>query len=125
MKYPARFRVMMMLAIAVATAPAYATESKPAEKGAVEKPATEKSDAKEAAPTAPEAKNDGTKAKSEPQIRGIELGKFSVRTHRAVPTQMNRVSFTLYATVPAEQVKQFQQLLEHRENKVHEQVIVA
>jgi hypothetical protein len=99
-----------------------------AEHGAAPKKAAEKEPrgktAAEPAASAVEKSTDD-KAKAESETRGIELGKFSLRTHRAVPTQMNRVTFTLYATVPADEAEHFQQLLEHRQNKVRDQVIVA
>jgi hypothetical protein len=56
---------------------------------------------------------------------GVELGKFSVRMHRAVPSQTNRVCFTLFATVQSAESKHLEQLLENRQNKVRDQVIVA
>ena len=125
MKYPNRFSIVMMIvAAAGAVAPSYGAESKSTEKGVAEKPVAERSSAENALPGKDE-KSDGAKPASESGNHGIELGKFSVRMHRAVPTQMNRVSFTLYATVSAEGAKRFEQLLEHRENKVREQVIVA
>jgi hypothetical protein len=60
-----------------------------------------------------------------PDAHGVELGKFSVRMRRAVPTQTNRVSFTLFAPFPPDESKHLEELLEHRENKVRDQVIVA
>jgi flagellar basal body-associated protein FliL len=59
------------------------------------------------------------------EANGVELGKFSVRMHRAVPTQTNRVSFTLFAALKSEDSKHLQQLLENRQNKVRDQVIMA
>lgn len=114
----------MLVAAAGVVAPCYGAESNATATRATEKAAVQKSTEEKAAPSSDE-KSDGAKAKSEPEIHGIELGKFSVRTHRAVPAQTNRISFTIYATAPAEEGKHFEQLLEHRENKVREQVIVA
>ena len=56
---------------------------------------------------------------------GLELGKFSVRMHRNVPSQTNRVTFTLFATVEPDESKHLEHLLENRQNKVRDQVIVA
>jgi hypothetical protein len=56
---------------------------------------------------------------------GVQLGKFNIRMLRAVPTQTSRVSFTLFATFPLDEAKHLEELLEHRENKVRDQVIVA
>jgi hypothetical protein len=125
MKYPNQLSILVMMTALVSPATlGYGAESKAVEKGAAKKAASDKGVAEKGASAAAE-RSDGEKSKSQPEIHGIELGKFSVRTHRAVPTQMNRVSFTLYARVPAEEAKHFEQLHEHRENKVREQVIVA
>jgi hypothetical protein len=67
----------------------------------------------------------GGEQKSTDQAHGIELGKFDVRMHRAVPSQSNRVAFTLYAAVQPDEAKHFEQLLDRRQNKVREQVIVS
>jgi hypothetical protein len=58
-------------------------------------------------------------------FRGVDLGNFSVRNYRAGPAQRQRVAFTLHAAVRNENFKQFEQLFEHRKNKVRDQVIVA
>lgn len=125
MSYLVRMSIVaMILALAGSAALCDGAESKGVEKEAAAKASVEKSGAEKIGAASAE-KSDREKSKSQPEIEGIELGKFSVRTHRAVPAQMNRVSFTLYARVSAEEAKHFAQLLEHRENKVREQVIVA
>jgi hypothetical protein len=87
-------------------------------------PATADAKAAEQADQKSADKNEGEKSNSS-DAHGVELGKFNVRMHRAVPTQTNRVSFTLFATVQPDESKHFEQLLEHRENKVRDQIIVA
>jgi hypothetical protein len=114
----------MMLSLVGPAALGYGAESEGIKKETAAKPSAENSGS-ETSSAASAEKGDGEKAKSPPKIEGIELGKFSVRAHRAVPAQMNRISFTLYARVSAEEAKHFEQQLEHRENKVREQVIVA
>jgi hypothetical protein len=70
---------------------------------------------------------EGSEADKKPanDSSGVELGKFSLRMHRAVPAQTNRVSFTLFASPKADESKHLAQLLENRQNKVRDQVIVA
>jgi hypothetical protein len=57
--------------------------------------------------------------------RGVELGKFSIRTYRPVTQRREDVDFTLYATVKSEDYKDFDRLYKHRANKVKDQVVVA
>jgi hypothetical protein len=71
------------------------------------------------------AENSEAEKKSSPDSNGVELGKFNVRMHRAVPSQTNRVSFTLFATVQSNESKHLEQLLGNRQNKVRDQVIEA
>ena len=125
MKHAYRLNILVMTAVLVGSAtPCCGTESIASVQGTSGQAAVEKRGTEKGATCAGET-SDGAKPKPQPKIEGIELGKFSVRTHRAVPAQMNRVSFTLYARVSAEEAKHFAQLLDHRENKVREQVIVA
>jgi hypothetical protein len=90
------------------TAEAKSADKKPPEH--TEKNADQSSEGEKKAPT---------------DAHGVELGKFSIRMRRAVPTQTNRVSFTLFATFQPDESKRLEELLEHRENKVRDQVIVA
>jgi hypothetical protein len=113
----------MLATIGGLPANCYGSETKGEGKPTPKNSAAEKSATDNSVPAA--ETGDGKGQDSKESVRGIELGKFSLRTHRAVPTQMNRVSFTLYATVKGVEAKHFQQLLEHRENKIREQVIVA
>jgi flagellar basal body-associated protein FliL len=94
------------------------SENSAAETKQAETKKTEHSE-KKAAEGGDEEKKPSTEA------NGVELGKFSVRMHRAVPTQTNRVSFTLFAALKSEDSKHLQQLLENRQNKVRDQVIMA
>ncbi|HEY4233040.1 MAG TPA: hypothetical protein VGM76_06425 [Lacipirellulaceae bacterium] len=91
---------------------------KPTEKAAAVDEKTAEHDHKSA------ENGEGAKSSSS-NTHDIELGKFNVRMHRAVPTQTNRVTFTLFAAAQPDDSKHLEQLLAHRENKVRDQVIVA
>jgi hypothetical protein len=93
-----------------------------------EKPAADakKADAKKGEHSDQKTGEKGAGEKStSADAHGVELGKFSVRMHRAVPPQTNRVSFTLFATVQPDESKHLEHLLENRQNKVRDQVIAA
>jgi hypothetical protein len=93
-----------------------------------EKPAaeTKKSEAKKSEHSEKKAGEKGEGEKSAvADGHGLELGKFSVRLHRNVPSQTNRVTFTLFAAAEPDESKHLEHLLENRQNKVRDQVIVA
>jgi hypothetical protein len=62
---------------------------------------------------------------AESDFQGIDLGEYAVRTYYPVEAQKSVVTFTLYATVKNEDAAEFERLLEHRRNKVRDQVIIA
>jgi hypothetical protein len=115
------FTVVAAVVLAVETSIAGGAEEN-APKASAE---ASQADAKTSAADAEPSKNASGDKKNGDEVHGIELGKFDVRMHRAVPSQSNRVGFTLYATVQPDEAKHFEQLLDHRENKIREQVIVA
>lgn len=58
-------------------------------------------------------------------FRGVDLGKYQVRTYYPLEGQKSVVAFTLYATVTKDNAAEFERLLKNRRHKVRDQVIVA
>jgi hypothetical protein len=56
---------------------------------------------------------------------GVELGEYRIRAYYPVETKRSTVTFTLHAIVSSENLAEFERLLEHRRQKVRDQVIVA
>lgn len=56
---------------------------------------------------------------------GIDLGEFQIRTYHPAESQKSVVRFALYATVEKGQLHRSRELLEHRKQKIRDQVIVA
>lgn len=65
---------------------------------------------------------------AEPTTEAVLLGRFRIRDMRAAEGIKLRLNFALYAEVDssqAEQVKQIEQLIEQRKNRVRSEVIIA
>jgi hypothetical protein len=56
---------------------------------------------------------------------GVALGDYRIRVYHPIEAQKSTVTFTLYAHVARENVSEFALLLEHRRQKVRDQVILA
>src|SRR3990172_10699918 len=57
-----------------------------------------------------EAESDAAGEESASGFRGIELGKFKIRTFHAVSSRKDGVSFTLHATIRSDDYKEFERL---------------
>lgn len=64
-------------------------------------------------------------AVAETDSRGVPLGEFRIRVYHPVEGQKSTATFTLYARVAGGNSAEFEQLLEHRQHKVRDQVITA
>ncbi len=67
------------------------------------------------------ADTDGEQA----EFAGVDLGEYMVRTYYPIEAQKSVVSFQLHATVSAEDAAEFKHLLDHRRQRVRDQVIIA
>lgn len=64
-------------------------------------------------------------AAAEEPVSGVLLGDFFVRNVRGAENLKTRLSFSLYAAVPAEREAEFRDLLEGRRHRVRDQVMTA
>ena len=70
-------------------------------------------------------KEPATEDSAESKSAGLELGEYEVRVYYPVESQRGKISFTLYATVTGDNLADAERALEHRRNKVRDQVIIA
>ncbi len=56
---------------------------------------------------------------------GLELGEYRIQESHTVEGQKSKLGFTLYAAVPKDAKEDCQRLLENRQQKVRDQVILA
>jgi hypothetical protein len=75
----------------------------------------------ESAAPAESASEDATEAGS----NGIDLGEFRIRAYYPAESQKSTVSFTLYATIQGDKLARSQHLIEHRQHKMRNQIIIA
>lgn len=75
----------------------------------------------EAAPAAESGSEDATKSGS----NGVDLGEFRIRAYYSAESQKSTVTFALYATIQGDKRAQSQHLLEHRQHKMRDQIIIA
>ena len=83
--------------------------------------ASDESAPAEPAPAAESVSEDATKSGS----NGVDLGEFRIRAYYSAESQKSTVTFALYATIQGDKLAQSQRLLEHRQHKMRDQIIIA